>query len=522
MFHCSRRTFLSQALCALSAATLPRGLGAQSAARPNIIVILADDMGFGDLACQNPESKIPTPHLDRLASEGMRFTDAHSPSAVCTPTRYGLLTGRYAWRTELKQAVLWPWDGPLLDDKVPTLPGMLREAGYSTACIGKWHLGWDWPTTDGSSINDTVPKGESMRGARDSFHEKVDFTQPIGGGPTAHGFDYYFGDDVPNFAPYCYIENNRVTEIPTVPKPEEMFGTPGPKVEGWDLRDVMPRITDKAVAYIQSEGGQTRFGKKPDAPFFLYFSLTAPHTPIAPSDEFIGKSGAHRYGDWVHQVDWTVGQVMRALEETGQAENTLVLFTSDNGSPARDGEDMSGAVGSVLEYGHNPSGIFRGIKADIWEGGHRVPFLVRWPGQIPAGTVSDALVDITDLKATFAAASGATLRAGASIDGFNQLAAFTDPGAPSARAALVHHSIDGAFALRVDRWKFIDHPGSGGWSPFDEENAPTGQLYDMDSDPSESRNLHEDMPGLVAELAKRLRVIQEHEGPRSRAALARD
>lgn len=469
--------------------------------QPNIVVILADDMGYGDVACQNPESKIPTPNLDRLASQGVRFTDAHSPSAVCTPTRYGLLTGTYCWRTELKSSVLWAWDEPLIDEETLTLPAMLRNAGYHTACIGKWHLGWDWPTKDGTSINDRIAMGTWDNKMRGAFGDNIDFTKPIGGGPTARGFDYYFGDDVPNFPPYTFIENDRVTEIPTVNKPDDMFGSPGPMVEGWDLTKVMPTITEKAVAYIEGMPAR-RKRSDPDSPFFLYFPLTAPHTPIAPTEEFIGTSDAHRYGDFVAEVDWTVGQVMDALERSGHADNTLIIFSSDNGSPARDGSNMNGKPRSVLEYGHNPSHMYRGIKTDAWEGGHRVPFIVRWPRQIPAGTVSNQLIGLNDIMATCADITREPLAADTAIDSVSLLPTLTDD--VPVRESLVHHSYHGTFAIRVGDWKYIDGGGGGGWDKPSDSDEEAIQLYNLRNDPSEQHNLASSEPERVAQMHQRL------------------
>lgn len=504
----NRRAFLQAVGCgSIAAATQRWARCAETTRPPNIVVILADDMGFGDLACQNPDAKVATPNLDALATQGMRFTDAHSPSAVCTPTRYGVLTGTYCWRSPLKQSVLWPWDGPLIGKDTPTLGGMLQGAGYDTACIGKWHLGWSWPTPDGSSINDRVPLGKWDTELRNPFGAKVDFTRPIEDGPTTRGFSYYYGDDVPNFAPYTWIENNRVQALPTEQKPAEMFGTPGPMAPAWDLTAVMPGITQRATEFIRAEPGAAPFNKRADRPFFLYFPLTAPHTPIAPAEPFQGKSEAGRYGDYVQQVDWTAGEIMRALEETGQAENTLLVFTSDNGSPARDGENMAGAPRSVLHYGHNPSHIYRGIKADIWDGGHRVPFLARWPGQIPAGAVSDQLMCHTDLMATISAAAGCLLPDSA-VDSYNLLPAMRHESTPPIRDAIVHHSIDGMFALRQGKWKLILGKGSGGWTKSDESDAPPAQLYDMTTDPAEKTNLYEAHPEIVERLEKLLRKYQ--------------
>ncbi len=489
-----RRTFMKTlGAGALALAGTPRLHAAPENKHPNIVIILADDMGFGDMACQNPDSKIPTPNLDRLASQGLRFTDGHSPSAVCTPTRYSLLTGRYCWRSRLKKHVLWPWDGPLIEPDRLTLPAMLKQHGYKTACIGKWHLGWDWPTADGTSVNDEIPLGKWNREVREPFGKRVDFTTPVGGGPTTRGFDYYFGDDVPNFPPYTWIENDRITKLPAEEKPKDMFGSPGPMAPDWELDAVMPRITAKAADYIKTHAD--------DTPFFLYFPLTAPHTPIAPAEDFQGKSEAGRYGDFVYQVDWTVGEIMRALEESGQAENTLLIFTSDNGSPARDGENMAGQPESVLRYGHNPSHIYRGIKTDIWDGGHRVPFLARWPGRIPEGAVCDALAGLNDLMATCAAIVGHTLPQGAAEDSVSLLPLLEAPGEASPpRKSIVHHSYHGMFAIRTARWKYIEGKGGGGWKKPDSPPRFPGQLYDMQADPQETNNRYDAHPEIVRRL----------------------
>jgi arylsulfatase A len=481
---------------------MPAIAAERAADSPNIVIILADDMGFGDLACQNPETKIPTPNLDRLASQGMRFTDAHSPSAVCTPTRYSILTGDYCWRTELQSRVLWSWDGPLIDADKLTLGGLLQSQGYSTACIGKWHLGWEWPAADGSSVNDLVALGVNDQQIRAPFGDKIDFTKPIEGGPITRGFDYYFGDDVPNFPPYCFIENDRTVGIPSVPKPKEMFGADGPMLEGWDLTAVMPAITRRSVKYIEKHDG--------DTPFFLYMPLTAPHTPIAPMDEFIGMSDAHRYGDFVVQVDWTAGEIMAALERSGQADNTLLIFTSDNGSPGRSGENMQGPANSVREYGHNPSHIYRGIKTDIWEGGHRVPFLVRWPGRVRAGAVNDEPICHVDLMATVAAVTEYDLPNDTAVDSYNLLPVFEEKDyAKPLREAIVHHSLHGVFAIRQGRWKLILDPGSGGWFRDVPEDAPPVQLYDMHEDPGEQTNVQAEHPRVVERLTALLQQYRE-------------
>ncbi len=474
--------------------------------KPNIIFILADDMGYGDIGFLNPDSTLTTPNLDKLAAEGMYFTDAHSGSAVCTPTRYGILTGRYAWRSRLQKSVLWAWDEPLIESGRLTVGTFLRQNGYSTAAIGKWHLGWDWPTTDHSKINDSIAPGVYNSQKRRAFAKKVDFSQKIQGGPVSRGFDYYFGDDVPNFPPYCFIENDKTVGIPSVQKPDSMFGAPGPMAEGWKLSAVMPAITMKARDYIKAPAGINPFKKRKDHPFLLYFALTAPHTPIAPSEEFLGKSKAGAYGDYVQEVDWTVGQIMKALKESGQEENTFVIFTSDNGSPRRDGTNMGGPVNSVLKYGHNPSYIFRGIKSDSWEGGHHIPFIARWPGKIKPGTKTDEVICLTDFLATCADIIGVELPENAGEDSYSLLPVLLNQELKEPlREATIHHSIDGSFSVRKGKWKLILAPGSGGWSQPNnmkamKEKLPLVQLYDLSQDVEEMQNLQGDFPGVVKEL----------------------
>jgi arylsulfatase A len=482
---------------------------------PNIVYILADDMGYGDVGCLNPDARVSTPNLDRLAREGISFTDAHSGSAVCSPTRYGILTGRYCWRTPLKSSVLWPWDGPLIEPGRLTVGTFLQQHGYATACIGKWHLGWEWPTIDGSAMNDEIPIGKWDREVRGPLARKVDFSAPIRNGPVTKGFDYYFGDDVPNFPPYCFIENDRILGQPVLEKPDSMFGDPGPMVEGWKLEEVMPALTRKAVAYIRSGSGEGRFKRDRDQPFFLYFPLTAPHTPIAPAADFQGTSQAGAYGDYVQEVDWTVEQILQALDEEGLAENTLLIFTSDNGSPGRDGTDMGGPVNSVRKYGHNPSYVFRGIKADIWEGGHHVPFFARWPGQIMPGSVSDEIICHTDLLATCAAILDQSLPDDAGEDSYNILPALRgENGDQPIREATVHHSIDGSFSIRQGKWKLVDCAGSGGWSSPGNDRAlqmgwPPVQLYDLSTDPREEANLYEQYPEVVEQLSGLLQKYKD-------------
>ncbi len=464
---------------------------------PNIIIILADDLGYGDPQVYNSESKIPTPNIDKLAEMGMRFTDAHTPSSVCTPTRYGLLTGRYAWRTELKKSVLWAWDKPLIANDRLTFPKMLKTKNYKTACIGKWHLGWRWPSNEGVGyVNDTISIGDFNLKGRNDLWKSIDFSKSLGGGPLEAGFDYYFGDDVPNFAPYTFFENNELTKIPDQIKPEDMYGGPGPMSEGWNMEQVMPEITNRAVKYIKEQSQNKQ-------PFFLYFTLTAPHTPIAPTDKFKGKSEAGLYGDFVHEVDWSVGEIVKALQQTGEFENTLLIFTSDNGSPQRDGIDMGGTIGSVKRYGHDPSKPWKGMKADIWEGGHRVPFIASWPGRIQSNTVSDQVICLTDIISSVASILGISKVKGEMGDSVDILPILLGNDKP-VRESIIHHSIDGTFSIRKGEWKLILGKDSGGFSKsLKIKGIPVsteGQLYRLTNDPAEQHNLYDEKPEIVSEL----------------------
>ena len=296
--------------------------------RPNIVYILADDMGYGDMECNNPASKIPTPNLNRLAEQGMRFTDAHAGSSVCTPSRYSIMTGGYCWRSRLKEGIVWQWDGALIEPDQKTVAQLLREQDYQTACIGKWHLGLDWKLQDGSQPSDHVNFGEMMSDQRAEIGRQIDYTKRIGGGPVDRGFESYFGVDVPNFPPYTWFENDRVVEIPSVQKPDEQYGHPGASIPGWSLEKMVPEFTRRAVDYIESQSATEK-------PFFLYLPLTSPHSPVVPNEEFKGKSGIGNYGDFVCEVDWVVGQVDAALESSGLSDDTLVIFTSDNGPESR-------------------------------------------------------------------------------------------------------------------------------------------------------------------------------------------
>ncbi|HEY5912479.1 MAG TPA: arylsulfatase [Verrucomicrobiae bacterium] len=485
-----------------SAADTPRS-------NANIVYILADDLGYGDVGCYNTGSKIPTPNLDRLAGEGIRFTDAHAPDAVCTPTRYGLLTGRYSFRSRMKSGVLPPWGAPLIEEGRLTVPALLRQHGYATACIGKWHLGWQWPTKDGEPPS-----------SRDGVGN-VDFMKPIPGGPTTRGFDTYFGVDLPNYPPYCFIENERTVGIPAVAAPMERggFNRPGPMVSDWKLVNILPELTRRAVDHIERSAGLGR-----DRPFFLYFPLTAPHYPVVPTPEFKGRSQAGEYGDFVAQVDGTVGAVLDALKRTGLATNTLVIFTSDNGPECV--EIDPGAYDRVRMYGHRSMDGLRGVKRDTWEGGHRVPFLARWPGHIPAGAVSDETTCHVDFMATCVAVLGATLPRDAGEDSYNILPALLgEKRDRPIREATVLHGGDGKFAIRQGDWVLIDAPtGSGNgrrgepeWFRQErgyETNTAAGGLYNLRSDLPQRSNLYRQKP----EIAARLKALLEKYKTEGRSA----
>ena len=461
--------------------------------KPNIVFILADDLGYGDLGCYNKDSKIPTPHLDQFAREGMRFTDAHAPSSVCTPTRYALLTGRYAWRSRLQRGVLGPWDKPLIAPERLTVASLLKLHGYTTACIGKWHLGLNWPTKDGQpASNRTDPMSN------------VDFAKPVADGPTARGFDHYFGTLVPNYPPYCFVKDDRTVGIPSVLAKGGLFNIPGPMVPDWKLVNILPELTRHAVTWVE---GAAKSGQ----PFFLYLPLTSPHYPVVPAPEFRGKSGAGEYGDFVTQTDWTVGQVLDALQRSGVAENTLVIFTSDNG-PEVAGEVNPGAYDRARQFQHYSMGELRGVKRDAWEGGHRVPFIARWPGKIKAGAVSDDTMCHVDFMATVAALLGVKLPDHAAEDSVNVLPVLLgEKLAAPAREATVHHSGSGKFAIRKGDWVFIDAPsgddnradGEPQWLKdergYTRHDQP-GELYNVREDTAERRNHFAEKPDIVREL----------------------
>lgn len=463
--------------------------------KPNIIYILADDQGYGDVSALNPESKIPTPHIDRLATGGMIFTDAHSSSGVCTPTRYSLLTGRYHWRTRLQNGVLGGFSAPLIAPDRVTVADFLKEHGYQTACIGKWHLGFDWPLKGGGVADD---RGEFGQAFADGW--RVDYAGAIQNGPLDAGFDRFFGISASlDMPPYVYIRDRVPTELATVVK---AFFRKGPAGAGFEAVDVLPALATETVAEIGARAAGAREGK----PFFIYLPLNGPHTPIVPTPEWQGKSGINPYADFTMQVDAVVGQVLEALEKHGLSDNTLVVFTADNGcSPAANIQELQAA-------GHQPSHIYRGHKADLFEGGHRVPFLVRWPARVKAGTRSDRLIGQWDLIATCADLFDAELPPGAGEDSVSFLPALLGDDTAPGREHLISQSINGSFAIRQGTWKLLLCPGSGGWSdpkPGSPQHAdlPPVQLYDLATDPGETRNLAAEQPERVAAMRQLIETL---------------
>jgi arylsulfatase A len=455
------------------------GLGAQAADHPNILIILVDDMGYGDPRCYNPESKIPTPHIDRLAREGLRFTDAHAPGPLCHPSRYGLMTGRYPFRTDITR---WPKE-PLVEKGQMTIASLLRDQGYATAMVGKWHLG---------------------------FRENG-YDQPLPGGPLDCGFGSFFGlrasTDIP---PYFYIRGDRAVTPPTGYIPENhsdgwsptqgAFWREGGIAPDLQLKDVLPKFTDEACGIIQTHAGRK--------PWMLYLAYPAPHTPWLPSAEYVGKSGAGMYGDFVMMVDAQIGRVLDLLDETHMTRETLVVFTSDNG-PVWNPQD-------VAKFGHNAAGGLRGMKGDAWEGGHRMPFIVRWPERVKPGTVTGQTICFTDLLATFADICGKPLPAGAGPDSFSLLPVLEGTQAedqPIRGPVVMQAGSAPAMMIRSGDWKLIDRLGSGGFS--DPKNiqpdpgGPTGQLYNLRDDPAETNNLYQKHPGIVKRLEGEMQSIEK-------------
>ena len=445
---------------------------------PNIVFIMADDMGYGDAGCYNPESKIPTPNIDRLAKQGLRFTDAHAPAAVCVPTRYGLLTGRYPFRMTRKR------NQSLVEADRLTIGSLLQSAGYTTACIGKWHLGFDGGT------------------------RRDDYSKPMTGGPVDRGFDYYFGIpaslDIP---PYYWIENDMAVVPPTASieasnspgwtRIQGAFWREGKVAPGFKHADILKLLAIRSSMYLELKKQASE-----RQPFFLYVALPAPHTPWLPSRNHLGKSKAGMYGDFMHEVDASVGRILKTIDTLELTENTLVIYTSDNG-PVWYPTD-------VERLGHSSTGPLRGMKGDAWEGGHRMPFIVRWPGEIaPQGTCHQTICH-TDMLATFADITGRKLPGNAGEDSFSILPALRQPqSAKAVRPALVSQSSGRALAIRQGPWKLIPQLGSGGFSQprrvKPTTDGPQGQLYRLDQDLGESKNLWQQEPQVVQRLTDLLK-----------------
>jgi len=480
-----KKQMLKNGLCAAAALWALNSSAANS--RPNIVLIMCDDLGYGDVQCLNPEhGKIKTPCIDQLASQGMTFTDAHSGSSVCSPTRYGLLTGRYSWRTRLQRGVTSGYHPCLITADRLTVAGLLKKQGYATAILGKWHLDFDYQNPVSGEILSRP-------------HRKLKKLPPVGtkipDGPVHRGFDYYHG--------FHHAGDMRaVIENDTVIVHEDEI-------------NMLPRLTDKSGAYIEERA------KTPDQPFFLYVPLGSPHAPIVPTKEWQGKSGLGPYGDFVMQTDATVGAITDALEKNGFADNTLLIFTSDNGCSKVAG------IPQLLKQGHYVSAQYRGSKADLWEGGHRVPFMVRWPGRVEPASSCDQLITLVDVFATVSDITGEKAPDMAE-DSVSFLPALSGESIESTRKGVIHHSISGHFAYREGKWKLLLARGSGGWTGPKENqvaaDALPAQLYDMENDPGEQNNLYLSHPEvaqrLLADLTADIQNGRSTDGPEAKNDVA--
>lgn len=489
----------------ISTITLVLGASAIAANKPNIIFVLTDDLGYGDVSCLNPDSKIKTPNIDNFAASGITFTDAHTGSAVCTPTRYGVVTGRYAWRTGLKGGVVSGFAKSMIPNDRTTMASMLKAQGYNTAFIGKWHLGWDWGVKDGfraSTKVSTNPKYNQIK------PEGIDYSKPVTNGPATVGFDYYFGIcgslDMP---PYVYVDNGIPTDPSNDKKILDTVNRKGHIGSDFVQEEVQPKIIEKSCEYIRKQA-------KADKPFFLYLPMTGPHTPILPTKDFQGRTTIGAYGDFVEEVDFLFAKIIKTLEEEGIRDNTIVVFTSDNGcSPAARYADLH-------KKGHYPSAQFRGQKGDLYDGGHRVPCMISWPAKIKKGQLADQTICLTDFLATFADIAGYKLKDNEAEDSVALTTVLKDPkGAKEVRSSIVHHAYYGAFAVRMGDWKLLVHPAGGG---FDDkklklDQLPPLQLYNMKDDIGEKNNLYASNPEKAKELLTQLRKIIE-EGRNSEGA----
>jgi len=477
--------------------------------KPNIVIFYADDIGYGDVGCYGAKG-VQTPNIDALAEKGIRFTDAHSSSGICSPSRFALLTGTYHWRRQ--HGIVGAFGKPFFKDSDITLPQVLKTQGYTTACIGKWHLGWDWEFKN-------APSGKVMQWGKMRkvyLPNDIDWSKPVAGGPLDRGFDYYFGYGTINFPPYAWVENDQFVEVPT----EELdinnigFDTkeghwefrPGPKVKDWNPYKVLPTLTKKTVEWLNN--------RNEDQPFFLYFALPSPHAPIIPNDEFDGKSQAGGYGDFMVQTDWVAGQVLKALKEKGLEDNTIIIFSADNGTEAY-------AWNRAETYGHFSMGNFRGLKRDVWEGGHHVPFIIKWPDQIEAGSTSSELISQIDIMATLASIIGIDLPENAAPDSYNFMSVIKGEEYLSPiREATIHNTYASKWGIRKGDWLYINDPSGGhrelpesfkeltGYTDF----STPGLLFNMKDDPEQRINLYEKYPGKIEELDK---LLKEYRKPES-------
>jgi len=491
---------LRSILCLLGVFTCHAVLAADS--HPNVIFVLADDLGIGDVSPTNPDCKINTPHLQKMADQGITFLDAHSSSSVCTPTRYGVLTGRYNWRSRLARSVLSGTSNHLIPAERDTVAHLLKKAGYHTQMIGKWHLGWDWPKSEEKGL-----------------WKGIDFTKPVENGPDINGFDRYYGHcGSLDMAPYVWVDTGKVTAQPNreegVTKQEDPYGwyRKGPIGSDFEIDEVLPHLFDKSMDYIKE---RAPFAKK-GTPFFLYLPLPAPHTPIVPVPPFKDASGINPYADFVMQVDHHMGELFASLEAAGIDDDTIVIFTSDNGCSPEGNFDV------LKENGHDPSAGFRGHKADIYEGGHRVPLIVRWPDGIEGGKKSDALVCLTDFYSTMREITKQPPQDQAGEDSFSLLPVLWAGRASTERKTLISHSINGSFSIREGDWKLCLSAGSGGWSAPRDADAkakkmPPMQLFNLAEDRAERTNLIKEQAGktnaLLAQLDQEVTRGRCTEGP---------
>ena len=493
----------------------------QAAERPlNVLIIYADDLGFGDLQCYNPDSKIPTPNLNALAASGMKFTDAHSSSGICSPSRYAILTGRYHWRKF--HGIVGVFGKSAFNAERLTLPEMLKAKGYTTAAIGKWHLGWDWNAILKKGATARTQEGTSKNKKPRTFYgpEAFDWEKSIPDGPLSHGFDYYFGDTVINFPPYCWIENDKVVKAPDTImdtskwKPIKEGGwecRPGPMCSDWDPYQNIPETTRRGVAYIKEQAHTKE-------PFFLYFAYPSPHAPIIPNDAFDRKSKAGPYGDFVCETDDSIGQLLQALDDSGQRENTLIIFSADNG-PERYAYERS------KKFDHWSSDPLRGLKRDIYDGGHRVPYIISWSGKVPGGSVCRQLVSQIDVMATIASIVGYELPADQAEDSHDLQPLITGVTKKSPRSAHVHNTRDREYAIRSGDWTLIDTKNgyvSGRnveWETkygYTLDDSEAGQLFHIKNDDGQRKNVINEHAEKALQLKALLKHIREqgHSAPR--------